>query len=76
MIYIYNFGSHPNNSKVLNYYEDEKKMDVRIVSLPGKRQNEPIQHHRFMIDRRRRLVDNGIEVYLHETIPRDDCLMR
>ena len=51
-------------------------MDVRLISLPGKRQDEPIQHHRFMMDRRRRLVDNGIEVYLHETTPRDDCLMR
>ena len=75
-IYIYDYGNHANNTKVLSYYEKRKMMDVRRISLPGKRHDDPIQNHKFMMERKRRLVEGGIEAYLHETIPRVDCLMR
>ncbi|KAK5640523.1 hypothetical protein RI129_011334 [Pyrocoelia pectoralis] len=68
-IFFYELQVHPNMSKVLKYYENEGKIQVTPISLPGGLPNGPYLQHLYLTKR----ITNKRQ---NEVIPYNDCLYK
>ncbi|KAH8289253.1 uncharacterized protein [Drosophila kikkawai] len=68
-IYFYNLQVHPNITKVLNHYEQEGKVQVIPLTLPGGQPNVPGFQHLYLTKKTNHKRQN-------EVIPYNDCLYK
>jgi hypothetical protein len=68
-IYFYELQVHPNISKVLKYYEQEGKVQVSPLTLPGGQPNIPGFQHLYLSKKTSQKRQN-------ELIPYNDCLYK
>lgn len=68
-IFIYELQTHPNISRILQYYERKGLVSVKQLTLPGSQPNAPFLQHLYLTRK-----------YLHkrqnEVIPYNDCFYR
>jgi len=68
-IFLYQLEVHPNITKVLEYYQEQGKVDLTPVSLPGFQPNMPVLQHMYLKSKLNNKRQN-------ELIPYNDCLYR
>ncbi|KAJ8890973.1 hypothetical protein PR048_010482 [Dryococelus australis] len=68
-IFFYQLQVHPNISKVLAYYEDQGRVEVTPLTLPGGQPNIPNFQHMYLIKKVNHKRQN-------ELIPYNDCLYK
>lgn len=68
-IYFYQFQVHPNVSRMLQYYEQQGKVEVVQLSLPGTVPNSPALRHLF-------LKKEAVQRRQLEVIPYNDCFYK
>ncbi|XP_063595892.1 uncharacterized protein LOC134772748 isoform X1 [Penaeus indicus] len=68
-VFLYDLEVHPNISKVLNYYEEQGRVEVTKLTLPGEQPNIPGLIHMYLKSK----VTNKRQ---NELIPYNDCLYK
>jgi hypothetical protein len=68
-VFLYNLETHPNITKVLNYYQQENVVDLTTITLPGNQPNLPGFRHLYLKNKLTHKRQN-------ELIPYNDCLYR
>uniref|UniRef100_A0A336KNC0 Glycosyltransferase family 92 protein n=1 Tax=Culicoides sonorensis TaxID=179676 RepID=A0A336KNC0_CULSO len=68
-VITYNFGVHPNITKVLNYYMKQSTLELHPISLPANYPNEQFLRHMFLKNRHLLKI-------LQELIPYNDCFYK
>lgn len=68
-IFIYELQTHPNISRMLQYYERTGQVSVTPLTLPGNQPNSPYLQHLY-------LTKKMIHKRQNEVIPYNDCLYK
>ncbi|CAL4066825.1 unnamed protein product [Meganyctiphanes norvegica] len=68
-VFFYQLEVHHNISKVLNYYQNQGKVEVTPITLPGEQPNIPGLLHMYL---KSKLTNKR----LNELIPYNDCLYK
>jgi hypothetical protein len=68
-VFLYELETHPNITKVLNYYQKENVVDLTKITLPGNQPNLPGFRHLYLKNKLTHKRQN-------ELIPYNDCLYR
>lgn len=68
-VFLYDLETHPNISKVLNYYQEQGLVDKTTITLPGNQPNLPGFRHLYLKNKLTHKRQN-------ELIPYNDCLYR
>ncbi|XP_050069299.1 uncharacterized protein LOC126557535 [Anopheles maculipalpis] len=68
-VFFYELQVHPNISKVLRYYEEQERVHVTPLTLPGGQPNVPGFQHLFLSKKTTHKRQN-------ELIPYNDCLYK
>jgi len=68
-IFLYELEVHPNVSRVLRHYQEEGRVDLTPISLPGYQPNVRVLQHIY-------LKGKLINKRQNELIPYNDCLYR